>query len=85
MCKKRLFTRNLHHNCERHPRTIFTPCLDEIQGFVLRIFPEFAFFFDGWVVEVIYLPWTVVLLGETKYDISLNVFFEFTEFLGEAG
>ena len=32
MCKKRLFMRNLHYNCEGHASTIFTQRLDEIQG-----------------------------------------------------
>ena len=32
MCKKRLFTRNLHYNYDGHASTIFTLCLDEIQG-----------------------------------------------------
>ena len=32
MCKKRLFTRNLNYNSERHASIIFTLCLDEIQG-----------------------------------------------------
>ena len=31
MCKKRLFTRNLHYNYYGHASTIFTLCLDEIQ------------------------------------------------------
>ena len=32
MCKNRLFASNLHYNCGGHASTIFTPCLDEIQG-----------------------------------------------------
>ena len=32
MCKKRLFTRSLHYNYDGHANTIFTLCLDEIQG-----------------------------------------------------
>ena len=33
MCKKRLFTRYLHYNCEGHASTIFTPWyLDETEG-----------------------------------------------------
>ena len=32
MCKKRLFTRSLHYNYDGHASTIFTLCLDEIQG-----------------------------------------------------
>ena len=32
MCKKRLFTRNLHYDYDGHASTIFTLCLDEIQG-----------------------------------------------------